>query len=831
MNLRTCTLREVQRRPGRMLLTLLGITLGLATVVATRLTTQTVQGAYRDLFAGVTGGSALEVTAPAYAPFAEGLAGKLRQVPGVAKVSLRARGVAAVVGPAGGVTAPLVGVEVGEGCGWSVRRGRELEGDNEALLDESLARGLGVSPGESFRLWTPAGLVPLRLAGAVEGQGAAASGGMLVVSLATARRLFTLPAGQVNCLRLELEEGAVVAHVRAEAARLLPAGLGVRTPGGHGAQAQATLLAAEQGLSALGVMALITAAFVIFNTFLLNLAERKRHLALLKTLGATHRQVFRLLLAEALLLGVVGAVAGSLVGAGLSLLLLRVMEQFLGVGLPALKLTPGPFLVALVVGPATPLAAACLPAWKASCRPPLDGLLPCRGEDGRASCIKVGVLGLLCLAVGMGPAVLLCRGGFSVPVSQTMLPLTLGVLLVGCVFSFPLLLSPLLWLLRLAPWRLVGRMAVEALARQRARTGLTAGVLFLALTVAVGFGQTLRGIMTDMHDWYAKTVVADYLVRASMPDTSLSLASPVPSSLAKELIRTPGVAVVEKLAFLPSEANGQDALVLARTFVADGPLPMDLREGTSAEVREGLMRGETVVGTALAGQLGLHRGDALTLTTAKGPEQVRVAGVATEFGGGGSALYLEWSHALRLYEMPGAHVLLVTARPGEAPTLGKRLRAFCAGRKLILQSNRDLRDQIDGLLMRVTGAIWALLLLIFVVASLGIVNTLQMNIQDQMRAFGVLRALGMKAAQVRGMVLRQALLLGVLTLPPGALAGVGLAYVISRGSANWAAAPISFRLDPAILAGACGIGLASALLAAVLPARRAARLVVLKALS
>ena len=123
------------------------------------------------------------------------------------------------------------------------------------------------------------------------------------------------------------------------------------------------------------------------------------------------------------------------------------------------------------------------------------------------------------------------------------------------------------------------------------------------------------------------------------------------------------------------------------------------------------------------------------------------------------------------------------------------------------------------------------MVLIFLVASLGIVNTLQMNIQDQMRTFGVLRALGMKGRQVRGVVLTQALLLGGLTLLPGALAGVVLAYVISRGSATWSGAPITFRLDLVVLIGSCSIGMASALLAAWLPARRAARLVALQALA
>ena len=257
---------------------------------------------------------------------------------------------------------------------------------------------------------------------------------------------------------------------------------------------------------------------------------------------------------------------------------------------------------------------------------------------------------------------------------------------------------------------------------------------------------------------------------------------------------------------------------------------MDLREGKADQVRQGLQSGQAVLGTGLAEQLALHRGDCVTLSTARGPVDIPIAGAATEYAVGGSALYLEWRTAGKLLAVPGAHVLLVTARPGASETLGPILKKFCAERHLILQSNREARDQIDGLLQRVTGAIWALLLLIFVVASLGIVNTLQMNIQEQMRTFAVLRSMGMKGGQIVRLVLGQALFLGLLTLLPGALAGVGLAYLISRGSSSLAGAPMTFRVDLVVLAGACSIALASALLAALPPARRAVRMAVLEAL-
>jgi putative ABC transport system permease protein len=823
--------REVQRRPGRALLTLLGITLALATVVATRLTTGAVRRAYRELFEGVTGGAALDVNAPGLAAFDPGRAAGLRSAPGVRAVVPRIRGAAGVVGADGGASTPLLGVDPARAAAdWRLRQGRLPAGD-EALLDAGLAANLGVEPGRPFRLWTPSGSVSLVLAGTIEPRGSVGAGGLLVVPLETARHLLGLPPGHVNALRVELEDGADGRRVADELARRLPPGLTVHPPGGHGELARSTLMAAEQGLSALGALAVVASAFVIFNTFLLNLAERCGQLALLKTLGATRGQVLRLLLDEALLLGLAGTAAGCALGTGLAFLLLGAMGRFLGVCLAGPRPTPGPYLLAGLLGPATALAAACVPSWQASRRPALDWLLPRRGPGGEVSPRWLSVAGLALLAAGTGPALGLCRGWFTAAAGRALLPGTLAMLLGGGALAFPLLLGPALALLRACPLGLAAELPLRQLDRQRTRAGLGAGVLFLALAVGVSFGQSLRGIVHDLRGWYGRSVVADFLVRASMPDTTFTLATALPDALADGLAALPGAAGVDRLAFVPAEADGREVLVLARTFPAGGRLPLDLRGGDAGEVLRGLRRGEAVLAMGLAAQLGRRPGDRFELLTPRGPVPLRVAGTAAEFAGGGSALYLEWGAARRLLDVPGPHVLLVTARPGAAAELSAALVEFCHRRRLLLQSNAELRGLIDRLLARVTGAVWALLALVLVVASLGVVNTLQMNVQEQGRAFGVLRALGMKRGQVARLVLAQALFLAGLSLPPGVVAGLALARVISRSSACWAGVPISFRPDAGLLLGACAIALASAVVAALLPGRYARRVSSARALA
>jgi putative ABC transport system permease protein len=826
MNLWTYTTREGQRRPGRTLLTLTGIALGLATVVATRLTVPTIEHAYRDLFENLTGRASLEVAAPGQAGFDPAVSRELTTVTGVRAVLPRIRGVVSVVGKDGPVAVPVLGLDP---AGLTAEDMPPL-GDGEMLLDAGLAEALGARPGEAVRMWAPAGQTELRLAGFRTPRGPdAALGGVGFLSLAWARQLFALP-DQVNSLELLLEEGVEADKVCAAVAFRLPAGVAVQPPGGRGDLARTTLRATAFGLAALAFLAVTAAAFVILNTFLLNLGERRGQLAVLRALGATRSQVRGLLLREALLLGLAGTAAGCAGGVILAWGLLHVLGKFLHVPLPAPHLGAGPFALPAVLGPGAALAAAWVPAWCASRRQPLDDLLPQRGRPGECLSCRICQAGLVLLGLGILLAAGLCSGWLPVPACPALLAPALALVLTGCVLLLPGATGPLLQLAATLPLGLTGKLAAQHLARRRLRTGLTAGVLFLAVAVAVGFGHCLRGILCDLQRWCRNTVVADFLVRGSMPDTAFLLAAPLPESLAEEIGREKEVGGVDRLAFLPAEAEGRPVLVLARDFAPGWPLPLDLREGDPGTVLEGLRAGEAVLGTGLSQQLGLHRGGTLTLETSHGPRQIRVAGTATEYAGGGSALYLEWQAAGRLLAVPGPHVLLVRAGPGGAAALGPPLKQFCDRRHLLVQSNAEFAGMIDMLLARVTGLLWALMALVFVLASLGIVNTLTMNVREQQRELGVLRALGLKGGQVGKVVLAQSGLLGVLGLFPGALVGVGLAYLIDRGT-SWVGPPIPFAFDGQVIAGCCLLALGTAVVAALLPGRRAARMPVLQALA
>lgn len=824
----TWTVRELRRRPARSLLTLCGVAIGVAILVASMTAIAAVRVAYRDLFDSTTGKETLEVVAPGSAGFDGSVAASLGSVPGVARVCPRVLATAALVDPvAGAAPAVVFGVPPEPGV-CTVCAGAAFDGREGAWLDARTAAAHGWQLGTRLQFWTPTGLAQLPLVGMLKPNGPAALSGaaILYLPLPTAQRLFGL-AHQVNSVEILLADGSNSGAVERALAVRLPAHLALQTSGRRGDTSASTLRIVEHGLTALGLIALVAAGFVVLNTVLLNLTERRAQFALLRALGAIGWQIRRLLLREAALLGLAGAIVGTAGGLALALLLTHTLQGFLGVELPRPQPSLVPMLLALAAGTLLSVLATWAAIWRASRQAPLQDLLAPRGASRCEGPGRKCLAGVALLIVAVALDTSLCLGWWPGPLAAELLAPGVALLLASCALALPLLLPRLLWLCaRLLGcfWRFETRLATCQLMRRPARTGLSAGVLFLSIASAVGFGHWLVNSLGDMQRWGDRAIVEDYLVRGTIPDSCFLLATPLPENLAAQIESLPAVEHVDKISFLPATVNGHAALVLARTFNAKRPPPVDLREGSPEEVWQGLLHGDVVLGVTLARRLGVGVGDRIAMATPHGPVHLRVAGTVTEYAGGGDALYLEWNTAKELLQVPGVHAFLVTARQEQTPALAAQLREFCSGRGLVLQSNADLRTLIDGLLARIQGALWVLVGLTFAVASLGIVNTLTMNVLEQAHQLSVLRALGMTSVQVRRVVVCQALLTGLASLTPGAAAGVGLAALITAMANAAFGQQTHFVVHWPLTCGCFVVSLGIATAAAVLPARHAARL-------
>ncbi len=827
---------EIRRRPGRALLTLLGIVIGVAATVAISVCIQTTRQAHRQMFDEVAGRAALEVVAEGLGGFDPNLAVGVESVPGVKAAVPVIQAPAALTGKSGPVPVMVLGVDPARDAAareFTLRRGRLL-GDG-VMLEAGFADSQGIDLGHKVRFLASTGFTTLPVVGLLEPRGAAAfnGGAVAVMPLATAQRLFGL-TDRINSLQLVLEDGASQSQVEAEVGRRLPTGLMVQTPGTRGELGRTGMVSTEQGLSTLSASSLVAGAFVILNAFLMNLGERRRQLAVLRALGATRSQVTRLVLREAAFLGVVGTGLGIGAGLALAVSLRRVIGQLLTVTLPDLRLTAEPFLIALVLGPGMALAATYIPARRAGRRAFLEDLLGKGGRHADKARRWFGFVGLVLLAGILTLLIGLARGWLSVALFEPFIAPAMATYLIACVLLIPLLLDPLT---RLAAWLLKaalgqeGGLAVRQLVRHRTRTTLTVGVLLVAVVFAIGFGQSLVNGIDHIRFWFRHIIATDFYVRAAWPDPTVNITTAtIPEGLADEVAHLDHVRRADKFSFVLARAAGRPVVVLASTTSPDGPAQLAVAEGDPVAIKREVLQGAVVLGTALAHRLGVHRGDSITLETRHGPRTLPIAGTAAEYTGGGMAIYMEWYTAKRFFDLKGVHALLVSARPGETAALAETLKAFCGARSLLYQSNLEVRRTFDQQMSGLLGFIWILLSLVFVVASLGVVNTLTMNVLDQTRELGVLRAIGMKRSQVGKLVLAQALALGTISLVPGALGGILLAFLVNLSTYPLTGQPVPFHLDGWQTAGCLGGALVIATLAALVPARRAARLAVIQAL-
>jgi putative ABC transport system permease protein len=250
---------------------------------------------------------------------------------------------------------------------------------------------------------------------------------------------------------------------------------------------------------------------------------------------------------------------------------------------------------------------------------------------------------------------------------------------------------------------------------------------------------------------------------------------------------------------------------------------MDLVEGDPADVRRRLNEGEVVIGTVLAHRSGLKVGDTINADTPAGPQRLRIAGTAIEYTVGGLVVYMERGVARRLLDIQGADLLLIRAQPDRLAEVEGRLRAIGREHGLMLHSFAELSRMLDALMSGLVQSLWVLIVLGLVVAAFGIANTLTMNVLEQTREIALLRVVAMTRGNVRKLFFAQASILGVIGLVSGGVLGVNTAYVISLCSAPLLGYPISFSLHPGLIAACLAAAFAIVLVAAWLPANRAAK--------
>lgn len=827
---------------GRLVLTWLAVTLGVAFVAGSLVLTDTSSRVLDDQFRTATAGVDLTVRASAAFDSAMGVEVQREPLPADLPTRVaRTAGVASVRAVAAGpgqlrVARPaeelprqtLVGTwATSPFTAYALRTGRAPAGRDEVVLDAATARAQGVTVGDTITA-SAATSRHLRVVGTTgvgDADGLAGST-LLLTDLPTAQALLGLGT-RVSAVEVVAADGVPVPDLRSRLASSLGRAYSVASSQDAAAAsadaAQQSIGYLRIALLALAGAGLVVGAFLIANTFGIVLTQRARELALLRAAGATAGQVFASVLGEALLVGLAGALTGTLLGVG-GAYGLRGLARSAGLALPdgALTVTGRTLLVAVAVGTLVTVAAAVGPARRAARVAPVQAM---RASEPAPQVARRGRLAAGWVVLATGLALL-------APAALTgTLPGVAGgaVLLLGAVVLLgPVLAPPLARTLGRPLERLgvAGTLAREGTVRNPRRTASTAMALALALalvTFVAVIGSSVRAIAASG----AEAVTAELMVQSNREEMLGGLSPEV----RRRVAALPDVAAVSVTRYGHwLDAGSTSALTAVDPHTLGRVARIRMVEGRLGD----LDRGGVVIAQRVAEERGLAVGDTLAMTFPRdGEQRLRVVGVLADR----SAQALSTSFVLSLDEYAAHYSEDVDATVYVALDEGvDPHRARAALRAAVADfPNADVRDQAEAAAGRaaaveqVIGLVTVLLGFAVVIALLGITNTLALSIVERTREIGLLRAVGMERVQVRAMVRAEA----VLVAGVAALTGLALGLVLAAATLAGLAAdnPVVIRVPTAQLAVLVGGALAAGLVAGLLPARRAARLDVLGAIA
>ncbi|MGC5012684.1 ABC transporter permease [Streptosporangium sp. DT93] len=822
------TLAGLRAHRLRLALTSLAIALGVGFIAGTFVLTDTIDAAYTQRFSAAADRLDVAVLpAPGKgdeeALVSDATLERIRATDGVADAQGLVRGTSALIGKDGKATGdyPTLGISLPEGrlnrtavvAGHVPRNGREV------VLDEGTARKRGFRVGDAVTVldaddarhaFTLVGLFDVGLDQEIGYMGAVG------YTTATAREM----TGKRGFAQVDVAAAEGVSQETLRASVAAAAGKGHKVTTG---ERYAVDLAKANGgsneiltvgLLMFGVVAMFVAALVIYNTFTILVVQRTREMALLRCIGATRGQVFGSILLESVVVGLLSSAMGLLLGYGLGAAALAVLAA-VDAPLPTAtaSLAPRTIVLGLVVGLVVTVGAALLPARTATRVAPVAALgAQVEEPTFRAGVLRVVSAALLLVAGAavMTLAVLMDPGQAALFVVMAGASLVfLGVLVLG-----PVIVKPLSAFAGWVPARLFGvpgRLALDNSRRNPKRSAtttvaLTVGVtLMTVISVVTG---TVRATYTQQLD---EQFPVDYMVQSQGREPVL------PRSIAEELRTRPELASVVAFRSATASLESQDGTYDVGTFTPAPGFAPKLDAGSI----DRLAPGTALVAAYVAENLKVGVGDRITVRTKKaGPVALTIAGVS----GTESNLFdvtVPAGEFDRYFPGVDDARVMVNYRDGVNPDTALAVveaatRAYPTAKVI---SSTEVRGEFDETLDMMLMIITGLLGLAVLISLLGIANTLSLSVHERTRESALLRALGLTRPQLRRMLIVEALVLGLI----GALVGVVLGVVFGWAAAQTMTTDVLFRLPAGqILAFVALSGLAG-VLAAVLPARRAAR--------
>jgi putative ABC transport system permease protein len=841
--------RELGRHRLRSALTAGGVACGVALVVAIQAINATTLAAFTDAIDDLAGTAALQVRGQG--PFDETLADRIRELPGIDHaVPIVTDTFFAVDRPATGEALAMYAADLSDG---HAVKTLHLVSSKDSVVDDPLsflvdpasivvtdvfAARAGLKIGSSLRMKTPLGIKTFTVRGILPPGGVGrAYGGNLVLMDVVGAQVILERDRRIDQVDVTLDPGVTAEEAMPRVAALLPPGVEVLPPARRGEQIERYLRSYRTLLSGISALALLAATFVVGSTIATAIAARRRELGLVRCVGGQRAQIQALVVGEAALAGLAGTLVGVPLGLVLARALLDTATESTSLMLSiqtfahGLDVSASTLALGVVAGLGAAIGAGWAPARAAARTSPLVAV-----REGQAAPSRPWPsLAAIAVAALVAAAALTIEIGRSSSWSGNVAALAVDVVLIALFMrAVPWLAPPLAVTVR-DRVGVAGRLAADRLARLPTSLALAAAVLALGLGLMIMAGTLARSFEESVMEFIRHQVRSDLVVASAT--TSGWIESPVDARVGDALAALPGVARVERLRLAEHRFRGErisidslDAAAFAPerrddfVFSAGDPLT------ALAAVRDA--RG-VLVSRNFARQFAVGVGSMLLLETPRGPVATPVVGVVVDYVSPRGSIvlarptYERWwnDHTVNRFHVwlaPGATIDAVRRAIADGPGAGLGLKVL---------TQRELYAYHQDSVHRAFRFTSALEFLPLLVAALGLAEALLAVSLDRRREVGLLRATGATRGQIAAAVLAESAGVGVL----GYLGGLAMGGVLSllwvrvnfTVQLGW---DLDFHFATASLPLAAAAAFLVSIPAALLPARRAARVPIVEAL-
>jgi putative ABC transport system permease protein len=833
------------RHPGQIVLTVMGVALGVAVVVAIDLAIQSSRAAFQLSTEAVAGRATHRIEG--------GPSGLADSVFTRVRVDAGIRAAAPVVeswasAPSvPGTALRLLGIDpfserpfrpylAGGGGGGRDGGGSGVEVDvlltvrDGVVLPSDLAARAGVVVGDSLELIVEGRPTSAVVVGTLRPDNELARRGLadvVIADVSTVQRFLDRP-GRLTHIDLVLPAGERGAERLAVLAGALPPGAQVMEVGARTDTLSGMLRAFDLNLTALSLLALVFGMFLIYNAMTFSVVQRRELLGSLRALGVTRGEVMRTIAGEALVTAIVGTALGLLLGVALGRGLVGLVTQTINdlyfvLTVDGLTVPP----VVLVKGTLLGVGATLLAAWpavrEAVLAPPRAAQTRSVGEDrvrrlvprAAAAGVLLGLLGGLLLIVPSRSVLISFAGLFGV---------LLGAALVTplATVGFVRLLTPVLG----RTVGILGTLAARGVTAALSRTAPAVAALVVAVAVTVGLGVMIQSFRGTVVEWLDHTLQADIYVSPPSPVSSRAEGS-LDEGVVARLSAVEGVA--GRSTYRGTEVITEDGLLrlVALDLNPRGEAAFRFLEGDAEAAFEAFRNdGAVLVSEPYAYRNALGVGDSIRLATDIGETALSVAGVFRDYGSERGVVMMARSTWDGLYDDDRITSLGFFLEEGVDVDGVVAAMQAAAGptQAVVVRSNRSLRAASLEVFDRTFAITAVLRALAFVVAFIGVLSALMALQLERGRELAVLRANGLTPAQVWTMVTTQTgllgLIAGLLAVPTGLLLAVVMIEVVNRRSFGWT---LNMQVGAGLLLQAVGLALAGALLAGLYPAWRMSR--------